>query len=167
MNFDEVIRNRTATRKFSDKKVEKEKLAKILEAARLAPTAKNLQAFKIYVVESREGIEKIDKATRCRYNAPTVLVICGDKNGYSHGNHSYVDIDTSIVTTHLMLAATNEGIDNIWIGLFEPDIIKEEFNLPDNLIPVNLLPIGYKTNDFKPSPMHTTRKNLEELVEYK
>ena len=53
------------------------------------------------------------------------------------------------------------------IGLFEPDIIKEEFNLPDNLIPVNLLPIGYKTDDYKPSPMHTTRKNLEELVEYK
>ena len=167
MEFEKVIKERFSTRKFSDKKVEKEKLAKILEAARLAPTAKNLQAFKIYVVESREGIEKIDKATRCRYNAPTVLVICGDKNGYSHGNHSYVDIDTSIVTTHLMLAATNEGIDNIWIGLFEPDIIKEEFNLPDNLIPVNLLPIGYKTNDFKPSPMHTTRKNLEELVEYK
>lgn len=167
MEFEKVIKERFSTRKFSDKKVEKEKLAKILEAARLAPTAKNLQAFKIYVVESREGIEKIDKATRCRYNAPTVLVICGDKNGYSHGNHSYVDIDTSIVTTHLMLAATNEGIDNIWIGLFEPDIIKEEFNLPDNLIPVNLLPIGYKTDDFKPSPMHTTRKNLEELVEYK
>lgn len=167
MEFEKVIKKRFSTRKFSDKKVEKEKLAKILEAARLAPTAKNLQAFKIYVVESREGIEKIDKATRCRYNAPTVLVICGDKNGYSHGNHSYVDIDTSIVTTHLMLAATNEGIDNIWIGLFEPDIIKEEFNLPDNLIPVNLLPIGYKTDDFKPSPMHTTRKNLEELVEYK
>ena len=167
MEFEKVIKERFSTRKFSDKKVEKGKLAKILEAARLAPTAKNLQAFKIYVVESREGIEKIDKATRCRYNAPTVLVICGDKNGYSHGNHSYVDIDTSIVTTHLMLAATNEGIDNIWIGLFEPDIIKEEFNLPDNLIPVNLLPIGYKTDDFKPSPMHTTRKNLEELVEYK
>lgn len=167
MEFEKVIKERFSTRKFSDKKVEKEKLAKILEAARLAPTAKNLQAFKIYVVESREGIEKIDKATRCRYNAPIVLVICGDKNGYSHGNHSYVDIDTSIVTTHLMLAATNEGIDNIWIGLFEPDIIKEEFNLPDNLIPVNLLPIGYKTDDFKPSPMHTTRKNLEELVEYK
>ena len=167
MEFEKVIKERFSTRKFSDKKVEKEKLAKILEAARLAPTAKNLQAFKIYVVESREGIEKIDKATRCRYNAPTVLVICGDKNSYSHGNHSYVDIDTSIVTTHLMLAATNEGIDNIWIGLFEPDIIKEEFNLPDNLIPVNLLPIGYKTDDFKPSPMHTTRKNLEELVEYK
>ena len=167
MEFEKVIKERFSTRKFSDKKVEKEKLAKILEAARLAPTAKNLQAFKIYVVESREGIEKIDKATRCRYNAPTVLVICGDKNGYSHGNHSYVDIDTSIVTTHLMLAATNEGIDNIWIGLFEPDIIKEEFNLPDNLIPVNLLPIGYKTDDYKPSPMHTTRKNLEELVEYK
>ena len=90
MEFEKVIKERFSTRKFSDKKVEKEKLAKILEAARLAPTAKNLQAFKIYVVESREGIEKIDKATRCRYNAPTVLVICGDKNGYSHGNHWFI-----------------------------------------------------------------------------
>ena len=167
MEFTNVIKERFSTRKFSDKKVEKEKLARILEAARLAPTAKNMQAFKIYVIESEEGLASVDKATKCRYHAKTVLIICGDKNGYSHGNHSFVDIDTSIVTTHLMLAATNEGVDNIWIGLFEPEILRTEFNIPDNLIPVNVLPLGYKTTDFEPSPLHFTRKNIEDLVEYK
>ena len=167
MEFTNVVKERFSTRKFSDKKVEKEKLDRILEAARLAPTAKNMQAFKIYAVDSVEGLASVDKATRCRYNAPTVLIICGDKSGYAHGSHSFVDIDTSIVTTHLMLAATNEGVDNIWIGLFEPEILRSEFNIPDNLIPVNVLPLGYKTADYEPSPMHYTRKNIEELVEYK
>ena len=167
MEFTKVINERFSTRSFSDKKVEKEKLAKILEAARLAPTAKNQQTFKIYVVESSKGLEAVDAATRCRYNAPVVLVVCGDKTGYAHGEHSFVDIDTSIVTTHLMLAATNEGVDNIWIGLFEPEILKEKLNIPENYIPVNVLPLGYKTEDFEPSPMHTMRKNIEELVEYK
>ena len=168
MEFTKVISERFSTRSFSDKKVEKEKLAEILEAARLAPTARNMQTFKIYVVESAEGLKCIDEATKCRFNSSTVLVICGDKdNGYVHGEHSFIDIDTSIVTTHLMLAATNVGINNIWIGNFEPDIIKEKLNIPDNLVAVSLLPLGYKTDDFEPSPMHTTRKNIEELVEHK
>lgn len=167
MEFTNVIKERFSTRKFSNKQIEREKLNNILEAGRIAPTAKNLQSFKIYVVESDEGLQKIDKATRCRYNAPTVLVICGDKNGYSHGDHSFVDIDTSIVTTHLMLAATNEGVDNIWIGLFEPEVLQKELKIPDNYIPVTVLPLGYKTEDYTPSPMHTMRKNIEKLIEYK
>ena len=167
MEFEKVIRERKSTRLFSSKKVEEDVFNKILEAGCLAPTAKNNQPIKIYVIESKEGIEKIDKATRCRYNAPTVLVICGDKNGYSHGNHSYVDIDTSIVTTHLMLAATNEGIDNIWIEMFDEEIIRKEFNIPDNLIPVCLLPLGYKSKLCPPSPLHKVRKDLDKLVEYK
>ncbi len=168
MEFAKVIKERFSTRKFSTKKVEKEKLANILEAGRIAPTARNLQAFKIYVVESDEGLKAIDEATKCRFNSSTVLVICGDKeNGYYHGEHSFIDIDTSIITTHMMLAATNEGIDNIWIGNFEPEIIKEKLNIPENLTPVIVLPLGYKTDDFEPSPMHTTRKSIDELVEYK
>ena len=168
MEFEKVIKERFSTRKFSDKKVEKEKLNKILEAGRLAPTARNLQAFKIYVVESDEGLSAIDEATKCRFNSSTVLVICGDKeNGYYHGEHSFIDIDTSIITTHMMLAATNVGVNNIWIGNFEPDLLKEKLNIPDSFIPVIVMPLGYKTDDFEPSPMHTMRKNIEELVEYK
>ena len=168
MEFEKVIKERFSTRKFTNQKVEKEKLDKILEAARIAPTARNLQNFKVYVVESKEGLEKIDKATGCRFNAQTVLIIADDKeNGYWHGDHSFIDIDASIITTHLMLAATNVGVNNIWIGNFEPKVINEEFNLPKGYVAVSLLPIGYKTDDFEPSPLHSTRKSIEEIVEYK
>ena len=84
MSFEEIIRKRTAVRKFSDKKLEKEKLDKILEAGRLAPTAKNSQPIKIYVIKSEEGISNLDKATRCRYGASTVLIVCGNKEEAYH-----------------------------------------------------------------------------------
>ena len=168
MEFDKVIKERKATRKFSDKKVEREKLDKILEAGRIAPTAKNLQPFKIYVVESKEGLEKMDKATRCRYGAPTVLLVCGDKdNSYVKDGSPIYQMDASIVSTHMMLEATNVGVDNIWIELFDGDILREEFDIPENLVPVCLLPIGYKSKLCPPSPFHNVRKDISKLIEYK
>ncbi len=167
MEFEIVIKERTSTRKFSDKKLEKEKLNKILEAGRIAPTAKNLQPIKIYVVESEEGLKKIDNATRCRYGAKTVLIVCGNKEeAYHKGEYSTYEMDSCIVNTHMMLEATNLGVDNIWIEAFEEDILKEEFNIPNEYTPVCLLPLGYKTEDCPLNPLHEKRKNIEEIVEY-
>ena len=168
MEFDKVIRERKATRMFSSKKIEKDKLDKILEAGKLAPTAKNLQPIKIYVVESAEGIKKIDKATKCRYGAPTVLIICGDKdNSYVKDGNPIYQMDASIVATHMMLEATNIEVDNIWIELFDGELLRNEFNIPNNLVPVCLLPIGYKAKLCPPSPFHKIRKDIKEIVEYK
>ena len=91
MEFEKVIRERKATRLFSNKKIEKEVLNNILEAGRIAPTAKNIQPIKIYVVESEEGIKKIDKCTPCRYKAPTVLIVCGDKDKAFNKNGESID----------------------------------------------------------------------------
>lgn len=168
MEFETVIRERKATRLFSSKEIEQEKLDKILEAGRIAPTAKNNQPFKIYVIRSEEGLKKIDKASPCRYHAPVVLMICGDKDkAYSKKDYSTYEMDSSIVTTHMMLEATNVGIDNIWVEMFDGNILKEEFDLPDNLIPVCLLPIGYKAKLCPPSPFHKIRKSIKDLVIYK
>ena len=169
MEFEKVLRERKSTRLFSSKEVEEEKLLQILEAARVAPTAKNAQPFKILVVRSKEGIKKVDNATRCRYKAPICLIVCADKEkAYNKKNgHSYVDIDASIVTTHMMLEATNVGVDNIWIGLFNEEIVKEEFELDDNMIPVCMLMIGYKSRLCPPNPFHNSRKSLDEIVEYR
>ena len=168
MEFDKVIRERQATRKFSNKIVEKEKLENILEAGRIAPTAKNLQPIKIYVVESSEGLDKIDKASPCRYNAPIVLLVCGDKDSaYTKGDYSTYEMDACIVTTHMMLEATNIGVDNIWIESFDENVLRESFNIPSEYIPVCLLPLGYKAMDCPINPLHDRRKNIEEIVEYK
>ncbi len=168
MDFEEIIRKRTAVRKFSTKKIEKEKLDKILEAGRLAPTAKNIQPIKIYVVDTQIGLSKIDKATRCRYGAQTVLIICGNTNeAYHKGDYTTYEMDSCIVATHMMLEATNVGVDNIWIELFDENVLRSEFEIPSKLVPVCLLPLGYKDTDCPVNPLHKIRKNISELVEYK
>ena len=107
MEFNEVIKNRYSCKKYSDKKVEEEKLNAILEAGRLAPTAKNLQEQHIYVVQSEEALAKIDAATPCRYGAPVVLVVAFDKNNvftYPGGKRDSGIEDASIVATQMILA---------------------------------------------------------------
>lgn len=166
-DFETVIRKRTATRKFKTDKIPEEKLEKILEAGRLAPTAKNIQPQKIYVVQSQEGLEKIDKITHCRYGATTVLIVCGDKNiAWTKENYSSYETDACIVATHMMLEATNVEIDNIWIAMFDNEKLKEEFNLDDGIEPICLIPMGYASEDYKGNPMHNQRKDLKELIKF-
>ena len=168
MEFEDIIRKRTSVRKFSNKKVEQIKLEKILEAGRLAPTAKNNQPFKIYIVNSEDGLMKIDNASRCRYGGKTVLIICGNKTeAYHKGDYSTYEMDCCIVATHMMLEATNIEVDNIWIESFDETILREEFNIPSEYIPVCLLPLGYKAADCPINPLHQKRKNIEDIVEYK
>ena len=168
MEFEDIIRKRTSVRKFSDKKLEQEKLDKILEAGRLAPTAKNSQPIEIYVVQSKEGVIKLDNASRCRYGAETILIICGNKDeAYHKGEYTTYEMDSCIVGTHMMLEATNLEVDNIWIESFDENILRKEFNIPDELIPVLLMPLGYKAVDCPINPLHDKRKALEEIIEYK
>lgn len=165
MNFEDVIRERFSTRSFKDEKVSKEQLDKILEAGRIAPTAKNSQPIKIYVIESDEALNKINDCSPCIYGAKTVLLVCGNKETSFHkGAHSSHEIDASIVATHMILEATNLGVDSVWVGMFDDDKVKETFNLEYE--PVCIIPLGYHTDDYKPSPMHSTRKDISEIVEY-
>lgn len=167
MEFIDVCKKREATRKFTSEPVDEEIIRKILEVGRLAPTAKNQQPQKIYVISSKEGLDKIDKASPCRYNAPTVLLVCSDKDiAWSKEKYSTYEMDACIVATHLMLGATNYGVDNIWIEMFNKDIIKSEFNLGEKIEPICLIPLGYKTEDYKGNPLHNQRKDLEETVQY-
>ena len=168
MEFEEIIRKRTSVRKFDSKKVEQEKLNKILEAGRIAPTAKNNQPIKIYVISSNEGINKIDKASRCRYGSETILIVCGNKDyAYHKEDYTTAEMDSCIVATHMMLEATNIGVDNIWVESFDENILRKEFDIPDEYTPFLLMPLGYKTEDCPENPLHDKRKTLEELVEYK
>ena len=167
MEFEEVIKKRMTVRRFSNKKIEQEKLNRILEAGRLAPTAKNIQPIKIYVVNSENGLNKIDKASMCRYGAQTVLIVCGNKEeAFNKGDHTTYEIDSCIVATHLMLEATNIGVDNIWVELFDEKVLRNEFNIPREIIPVCLIPLGYKEESCPDNPKHNIRKPIEDLVEY-
>lgn len=170
MQFKDVIQKRTATRRFNSAKfLERTKLIEILEAGRIAPTAMNRQPFKIFVVESPDAIQKLDAVHPCHYGAPTSLLVCGDKNqdlSREKGSKPSYVIDASIVATHLMLAATNLGVDNIWTWCYGNDALHETFALPDNLVPICIIALGYASPKNHPNKNHTLRKDIEELVEY-
>ena len=169
MEFKEVIRNRFSCRKFSDRQIESEKLDAILEAGRLAPTAKNLQEQRIYVAQSAEALAKIDSATRCRYGAPTVLVVAFDKNNvftYPGETRDSGVEDATIVATHMILAAADEGVNSCWINFFDPEKMAEALSLPENEEVLMMLDLGYAAEGVKPTPGHSTRKPLSETVSY-
>jgi nitroreductase len=146
MEFTQVVENRYSCKNFSGRKVEAEKLQVILEAGRVAPTAKNLQEQRVYVVQSEEGLKKIDAVTPCRYGAPTCLVVAFDKNHvftYPGEKRDSGVEDVSIVATHMMLAAANAGVDSCWLNFFDPDELAKELGLPENEEVLMILDLGY------------------------
>ena len=169
MEFREVIKNRYSCKKFNGEKVAPEKIEAILEAGRVAPTAKNLQEQHIYVVQSEEMLAKIDALTPCRYNAPTVLVVAFDKNNvftYPGEKRDSGVEDATIVATHMILAAEDEGVDSCWVNFFDPDKAVEALGLPENEEVLMLMDLGYAAEGAGPLPNHASMKPLEETVTY-
>ena len=169
MRFLELAKKRYSCKKFDGRKVNREQLASILEAGRLAPTAKNFQEQRIYVVESAEGLAKIDQVTPCRYGASTVLVVAFDKENvftYPGEQRDSGVEDATIVAAHMILAAADAGVDSCWINFFDPEAAAKELGLPDNEEVLMILDIGYAAKDAKPLATHTQRRELSETVTY-
>ena len=167
MNFLELTKARYSVRKYADKPVEPEKLEQILAAGATAPTAKNQQPQHIYVLESKEAIETIRGITRCAFNAPVVLLVCGDKeqawtNPFNDRNSA--EMDCSIVTTQMMLQAQELGLGTCWVCWFDTAATKQAFQIPETQEVYALLPLGYPAEESKPSSLHDSRKALEETV---
>ncbi len=169
MNIIELINERYSCKNYSGKEIEQEKLDVILEAGRLAPTAKNLQEQRVYVVRSEEGLAKVDAATPCRYGAPVVLVVAYDKDNvymYPDENKNSGDEDATIVATHMMLAAAAEGINSCWLNYVQMEKLHDALGLPDNEEITMLLDLGYASEVGVPLPNHASRKAIEETVTY-
>lgn len=166
MEFENVVKERYSTCSFDGKPVAKDDLEKILNAGRLAPTGCNLQPQKIFVLQTEDALAKMDSVTPCRYGAGTALLVCSDRNvawNMPNGFSSF-EQDASIVATHMLLEATNIGVDNIWTGIYERDKVRAAFGLPDNLEPICFIDLGHATADCKPRAWHNQRKPLEETV---
>lgn len=169
MEFLTIAKQRFSVRSYTEQKVEKEKLDKILEAAHVAPTAANLQPVHLIVVQSDEGLSKIGKATNI-YGAPLAIIVCADHNKAwvrPFDKKQTGDIDTSILTDHMMLQATELGLGSVWVCYFEPETLRKEFKLPSNLEPVNILVMGYSDETLADPERHSaTRNPMSELVSY-
>lgn len=170
MEFLKLAKERYSCKKFSDKQVEPDKLSAILEAGRLAPTAKNLQPQRIYVIQSQSGLAKVDALTPCRYGAPTVLAVAFDRDEVYHFSDtrdtSGVE-DASIVATHMMLCAADLGVDSCWLNYYDHKETGRALGLPENQEVVLLLDLGYAASEGgAPLPNHDARKSLSETVRY-
>ena len=167
--FLELAKSRHSVRSYESKSVEAEKLNAILEAGRIAPTAANGQPCRFLVLNEAEALQKLQKACTS-HSAPLVIIVCADTKAawvrpFDHA--SMTDIATSIACDHMMLCAQDLGLSSCWITYFKPDVVRSEFNIPERLIPVNILAIGYGTESPKPPTRYENDRNsLADIVTY-
>lgn len=167
MTFLELVKNRYSVRNYNtEKKVEPEILNYILECARLAPSAVNLQPWKFYVIEDRTVREQIDTCYKREWfqTAPVVIVVTANhdvswKRTYDSKDHA--DIDISIAVEHICLAATEQGLGTCWVCNFRADECARILDLPENEEAVAMIPLGYEAEHLV---KEKNRKTAEELI---
>ena len=167
-DFLSLAKERYSVRNYQDKAIEPEKMEKILEAARIAPTAANFQPFRIYILKSEEALRKIREITPCAFNAPVVLLMTYNvdeqwKNRQEPGIASGQE-DVSIVASHIMLEAWDLGIASCWVNAFPNSKAAEAFQIPENEKVVLLMPLGYADPEAAPSAKHTQYRAMDEVV---
>ena len=167
MDFLSLAKKRYACRKYTAQKVEQAKLDTILEAGRVAPTGANRQPQRLIVVRSEEGMARLARCTR-DFGAPCAIIVCADTGQAwerKYDGKVIGDIDASIVTDHMMLAASALGLGSVWICYFQPEAVKAALGLPEHLEPVNILAVGYADGaPASPERWRTERIPLDELV---
>ena len=169
MEFLSLAKQRCSVRKYKTDEIEKEKLDKILEAARIAPTAANAQSQRLLVISSQEAKEKLSKGVNY-HGAPLAIIVCGDHSDVfvrPFDKKDMVSVDATIVADHIVLEAEDLGLSSCWLTYFDPEIIRNEFNIPSNLEPIAIIAVGYAdTEKASPDRHSKDRKALESLVCY-
>lgn len=166
MEFSELIKERYSVRAYTPDPVDDEKLEKVLEAARLAPTAANRQPFQLIVIHTAGREEELYDIYKKAWFVEPPLVICAcglkERGWTRRDGKSYVDVDVAIVMDHLILAAANEGLGTCWVGAFDPDAARRVLGLPEEIEPIAFTPLGYPADE----PGRKKRKPLDELVRH-
>lgn len=167
MDFHKLVKERFSVLEYERRDVSPALVRSILDAALAAPTACNLQPQRILVINDTESREKLSRVVPSRYYVPLAFLVCYDRracwvrpgDGKSSG-----EIDAAIVTTHMMLQATDLGLGSIWVMNWDPKQMKQEFSLPEELEPAALLIAGHKAESALPKKGHLSSKELEEIL---
>ncbi len=165
MNFQELIKTRYSVRAYKPDPVEEDKLARVLEAARLAPTAANRQAFRVIVLPTKGRETELRRVYGRDWftQAPLVLAVCAvpaESWVRKADGWSAAEVDATIAMTHIVLAAAEEGLGTCWIAAFDPVAAREVLGLPANVIPSAFTPLGYPAD----SPAPKKRRTLADIV---
>lgn len=168
MKFSDLIVRRYSNRKFRDQEVEKSKIIKVLEAARLAPSAVNYQPWHFIVVQQKENLEMIyNTYPRDWFRAaPVVIIACADHSvswKRSIDGKDSAEIDVAIAVDHLMLQATELGLGTCWVCNFDTERCAEFLRLPLHIAPVAMIPIGYPEAETGPAKK---RKDIDEIIHW-
>ena len=169
MDFEKIISERYSVRSFKNEHLPQSVIDKILAAGHKAPTGCNFQPQRILVLNTDESVAKLKECTKCHFNAPCAMLVCYNKDEswkrvYDGALSS--PVDAAIVATHMMLSAHNEGIGMCWVMHFNPQKMRENFNIPENIEPLALLVMGYPSEDASPIEMHYKFRPMEETVLY-
>lgn len=161
-----AIKGRRSIRAYSPREIEDEKLKRVLEAGRLAPSAVNRQEWKFIVVKDpaiREQLVEAAGGQKFLGEAPLALVACGTEptKVMKCGQHAY-NIDVSIALSFMILEAWEQGLGSCWLGHFDEDKVKKILDIPPEVRVVAMTPLGYPAETPAPRP----RKSLDEIVSY-
>ncbi len=167
MDVMEAIKTRKSIRAFIDKPVEEEKLNKVIEAGRLAPSASNRQEWRFIIVRDpdlRQGLASAARGQTFVGEAPVVIVACAETDNHvmTCGQLCY-PIDVAIALDHMSLAAVDFGLGGCWIGAFDEEKVKTLLGIPEEVRVVELMPIGYASD---PSIREKNRLSVREIVKY-
>jgi len=171
MEFFELAKKRYSERVFDSRPIEQEQLDKILEAGRVVPTACNYQPQRFYLLKSAGALAMAAKVTSFTYRAPLIILVCYDARKVwrnpgdrYYQNYNSGEQDASIAATTMMYQAEALGVHSLWIRGFDSKSVVDTFELPDYIIPVMMLGLGYPTEKSKPHQWHFLRKPIEEMV---
>lgn len=161
-----ALESRRSIRRYSEKPVEEEKINKVLEAARLSPSASNMQNWKFIVVRDSGKRQKLMEAAYSQAfvgQAPVILVACGtDPDSIMKCGQYRYSVDLSIATSYMILEAHELGLGTCWLGRFDENTVKEILGIPDRVRVVSMTPLGYPDEKPEAKP----RKKLDEIVFY-
>lgn len=170
MNVEKAIEKRKSIRKFKDKKLEDEKIDKLIEAAILAPSGNNAQPWRFYIVRTKEDKKKLKENNIIKqdflYQAPIIIVCCGDPTVYpksldmDDSNELRAVRDLSLACENLVLRATELGLGTCFVGWIKKEKIKEVLGIPKKLIVPYVIPVGYPAKE----PKRRKRKSKEEIL---
>jgi len=165
MNFQALIRTRYSVRAYKPDAVEEDKLTRILEAARIAPTAANRQAFRIIVLPTKGREAELHRIYGRDWfvQAPLVLAVCAVPSEAwvrKADGWNAAEVDATIAMAHIVLAAAEEGLGTCWIAAFDPGAARDVLGLPPDVIPAAFTPLGYPAD----TPAPKKRRPLTELV---